>query len=75
MHDFLRGRSESDNYDVGEAVILPSSFQGSPRHMAQNYQDAMAMVPRYGRPDLFISFTCNAKWAEITENLESYENA
>ena len=32
----------------------------------QNYQDAMAMVRRFGKPDLFITFTCNSNWPEIT---------
>lgn len=54
---------------IGKKVILPSSFHGSPRNMAQNYQDAMAMVKKYGKPDLFITFTCNPKWKEIKENL------
>ena len=40
-------------------VILPSSFRGSPRVLLQNYQDAMAIVAKYGKPDLFITFTCN----------------
>ena len=37
--------------------------------MHQNYQDAMAMISKYGKPDLFLTFTCNPKWAEITENI------
>ena len=37
--------------------------------MQQNYQDAMAIVAAHGRPDLFITMTCNPKWKEITENL------
>ena len=41
--------------------------------MAQNYQDAMSIVSKYGKPDLFVTFTCNAKWSEIMKNLESYE--
>ncbi|KAL6742312.1 hypothetical protein Aduo_015474 [Ancylostoma duodenale] len=43
----------------GQRVILPSSFQGSPRAMHQSYQDAMAIVARYGKPDYFLTFTCN----------------
>ncbi|XP_073537804.1 uncharacterized protein [Phyllobates terribilis] len=53
----------------GKKVILPSTFQGSPRNIAQNYQDAMAMVRKYGKPYLFITVTCNPKWREIRENL------
>ncbi|KAL6742313.1 hypothetical protein Aduo_015474 [Ancylostoma duodenale] len=35
----------------GQRVILPSSFQGSPRAMHQSYQDAMA-IDSSDRPDL-----------------------
>jgi hypothetical protein len=31
-------------------------------------QDAMPYVRMYGRPDLFITFTCNPAWTEIKEN-------
>ncbi|GKB16804.1 DNA helicase PIF1/RRM3 [Tanacetum coccineum] len=34
-----------------------------------NYQDAMALCRAYGNPDLFITFTSNPKWLEITEML------
>ena len=37
--------------------------------MQQNYQDAMAIVRKYGEPDLFITFTCNPRWKEIEEQL------
>ena len=29
----------------------------------------MAMVRKQGKPDLFLTFTCNPKWKEIVENL------
>ncbi|XP_044741944.1 uncharacterized protein LOC123302915 [Chrysoperla carnea] len=50
-------------------VVLPSSFTGGPRYMHERTQDAMTYVRHYGRPDLFITFTCNPKWPEITELL------
>ncbi len=37
--------------------------------MGQLYQDAMARVHKFGKPDLFITFTCNPKWKEITDTL------
>ena len=55
--------------DLGNMYILPSSYTGSPRHMQEYIQDAMAYVRAYGRPDLFITFTCNPKWEEITKLL------
>ncbi|XP_047122499.1 uncharacterized protein LOC124805982 [Hydra vulgaris] len=29
----------------------------------------MAIIKKYGKPDLSITFTCNPKWREIAENL------
>ncbi|GJY09223.1 ATP-dependent DNA helicase PIF1-like protein [Tanacetum coccineum] len=39
---------------------------GGPRYMMQNYQDAMAICRTYGNPDMFITFTSNPKWSEIS---------
>jgi len=47
-------------------MILSSPFQGGERTMGQLYQDAMARVRKFGKPDLFVTFTCNLKWKEIT---------
>lgn len=62
---------DTDGKHTGKNSILPSSFIGSPRHMHQMYQDAMAIVRRFGKPDLFITFTCNPKWPDIERNLLS----
>ncbi|CAE1318267.1 unnamed protein product [Acanthosepion pharaonis] len=37
--------------------------------MHEMTQDAMTYVRHCGRPDLFITFTCNPKWVEITREL------
>ena len=50
--------------DIGNNVILPSSYIGSSRHMQEYMHDAMTFVRKYGC--LFITFTCNLKWKEIT---------
>ncbi|CAF1074549.1 unnamed protein product, partial [Brachionus calyciflorus] len=55
---------------IGKSVILPSSFQGGPRHMQELFQDAMAIVRHFGKPDLFITFTCNPRWNDIINELE-----
>ena len=49
------------NLPPGEVVVLSSTFQGSPCSLLQNYQDAMAMIAKLGKPDLFLTFTCNPK--------------
>ncbi|UYV70161.1 hypothetical protein LAZ67_7002036 [Cordylochernes scorpioides] len=58
-------RTDRSHALIGRQVIIPSSFVGSPRHMHEYAQDCMAYVRKYGRPDLFITFTCNPEWPEI----------
>ncbi|GBN58746.1 hypothetical protein AVEN_17016-1 [Araneus ventricosus] len=71
--DALECRAHNENIRTGKLIILPSSFQGSPRHMQQNYQDAMAMVRKFGKPDLFLTFTCNTSWSEILNSMEGVQ--
>ncbi|KAI9117087.1 hypothetical protein K1719_012086 [Acacia pycnantha] len=42
----------------------------SERYMIQNYQDAMAICAWAGYPDIFITFTCNPMWPEITRHCD-----
>ncbi|GBP42624.1 ATP-dependent DNA helicase pif1 [Eumeta japonica] len=67
----LRDAMQQDNNveNVGRLVILPSSFIGGPRYMHERTQDAFCYVRKYGRPDLFITFTTNPKWNEISQEL------
>ncbi|KAH9154401.1 hypothetical protein AeRB84_003508 [Aphanomyces euteiches] len=69
LRDAVRGERLDPN-QVGTRVILPSSFIGSPRQMQQDAQDGMAYVRKFGRPCLFLTFTCNPKWPEITEHID-----
>ena len=55
--------------------ILSSSFVGSPRWYNSQFQDGMAIVREYHKPDYFLTMTCNSKWPEITENLEVGQSA
>ncbi|KAI5408977.1 hypothetical protein KIW84_054704 [Lathyrus oleraceus] len=64
LHD---GENNADN--VGQRTILPSSFIGSKRDMTQRYQDGMAIVLNNGKPDIFLTMTCNPSWIEITSEL------
>ena len=61
--------------NVGQRIILPSSFTGGPRQMHKLYQDGMAIVRVFGKPDLFITITCNPKWPEIQNALLSGQTA
>ena len=69
-YEHLKDAVENDGVaDIGRLFILPSSFTGGPRYMHERIQDLMAYVRKYGSPDLFITFTCNPTWEEITSNL------
>ncbi|CAL8077537.1 unnamed protein product [Prunus armeniaca] len=63
-------KGDNDANNIGQRVILPSSYTGSARYMVNNYQDAMAICRQYGHPDLFITFTCNIKWPEIVREFD-----
>ncbi|KAH0633092.1 hypothetical protein KY284_035878 [Solanum tuberosum] len=62
-------QAECRGEKVGKRVLPPGSFIGGPKDMQRRYMDAMALVQEYGRPDLFITMTCNPEWTEIQEQL------
>jgi hypothetical protein len=73
--DHVRASDEVDLNQLGQRVILPSSFTGSPRYMQQLFQDSLA-IGRYCRSiDLFITVTANPKWPEIVRELKDGERA
>lgn len=78
LNDHLNELAQREQATIETKVILPSSFYGefihflyrflgSPRFYSETYEDAMAIVRRYGKPDLFITMTANADWPEIKE--------
>ena len=73
VHEAIRADSNATASDIGKPTILPSSFSGGPRHMEQLFQDAMACIRIYGKPDLFITFATNPKWPEIVCELEPFQ--
>lgn len=73
LMEYITHDADTVDHPAGKAIILPSSFQGSPRNMQQHYQDAMAIVRKFGKPDLFITMICNPKWKEIIDNLMPWQ--
>ncbi|KAG5524656.1 hypothetical protein RHGRI_031361 [Rhododendron griersonianum] len=68
-----KGETQASN--IGTRIILPGSFLGGPRDMRKRYLDAMALVGKYGKPDLFLTMTCNPNWKEIKQELKKGEEA
>ena len=58
---------------IGKRILLPPSFIGGPRDMKRRYIDAMALVRRFGKPDIFLTMTCNSNWPEIKACVKNYE--
>ncbi|GFV10966.1 helitron_like_N domain-containing protein [Trichonephila clavipes] len=66
LQDVIRNHADLDPNNLGQMVILPSSFVDSVRYLHEYTQDAFTYGPNYGRPDLFITMTCNHACREIT---------
>nr|XP_027102440.1 uncharacterized protein LOC113723649 [Coffea arabica] len=69
------GTGEVRAANVGQRVFLPASFIGGPRNMRRKYIDAMTLVQKFGKPDIFLTMTCNPNWPEIKEHLLPTEEA
>jgi hypothetical protein len=54
---------------VGKRTMLSTSFIGGPRDMRHQYMDAMALVRKFGKPEIFLTMTCNPNWDEISREL------
>ena len=54
---------------AGKTIILPPTITDSPRWYMEQTHDALPLTRRMGKPTLFITFTCNTKWREITDSL------
>lgn len=65
-------RGDADAKKAGKRIVLSKGFPGSDRDVHSRFMDAMALVARYGRPDYFVTMTCNPYWPEITEQLYCY---
>ena len=59
----------ADLHELGQRIILPSSYIGGPRHMMQRFQDAMAIARYFRKVDIFLTMTTNPRWKEIEDEL------
>ncbi|KAL4568233.1 hypothetical protein LXL04_023840 [Taraxacum kok-saghyz] len=66
---------ETKASSIGKRVVLPANFIGGPRNMRQKYIDAMALVQKFGKPDIFVTMTCNPNWPEIRRHMLIHEEA
>ena len=64
-----------DANKVGKRTVLSPTFIGGPRDMRRRYMDAMALVRKYGKSDIFLTMTCNPNWDEIKNELYPRQEA
>ncbi|UYV71984.1 hypothetical protein LAZ67_9001443, partial [Cordylochernes scorpioides] len=69
LRDALSTDANINPNSLGQRIILPSSFVNSPRYLAEYTQDAFCYVRKFGRPDLFINFTSDPSWEELSAAL------
>ena len=61
--------AEEDPTRVGQKIILAPSHTGSPRWYQSKFQDSMAIVRKYGKPHLFLTFTASGKWEDTKASI------
>jgi hypothetical protein len=54
---------------INKVAILPSFFPNGDRAMQQLFQNSICLITHFGKPDLFMTFTANFKWEEVTAAL------
>ena len=69
IRDTINGFDMGAN-TIGNWIILLASFVPGPWYLIEKYQDVIAISRYYGYPNLFITFTCNARWPETKDALK-----
>jgi hypothetical protein len=55
--------------EVRRLVVLPRNFNGDERDVQGRFFDAMTLVQRFGKPDYFVTMTCNPYWEVVGREL------
>ena len=69
LQEFVHTQQDDTDHNVGRGTYLAESFVGGPRDMLNRYQDTVAICGQTNYPSLFVTFTANPKWPEITASL------
>ncbi|XP_074313810.1 uncharacterized protein LOC141649005 [Silene latifolia] len=73
IDSYAAGQTRGGN--IGTCFILPASFIGCDREFRRRYFCSMTIVQRYGKPDIFLTNTCNPRWPEIERELSPFEES
>jgi Helitron helicase-like domain at N-terminus len=73
LHGIEDALSSNDDHidlnQLGQRIILPSSYIGGLRDMHQRYLDGMAIARHFKKIDIFLTMTANPNWPEIKREL------
>jgi hypothetical protein len=61
--------------NLGQHIILPSTYIGGPQNIQQLYQDGMAIGHYFKQIDIFLTMTANPSWWEISQELFPHQTA
>ncbi|XP_074293042.1 uncharacterized protein LOC141619937 [Silene latifolia] len=59
---------ETNVSNIGHYYILPAGFIGCDRDLRCRYLNSMGLVQRNGKPDIFLTITCNPIGLKLNEN-------
>lgn len=68
-------KNDANLEDLGNGIILPSSYVGSARNLHERYLDSMASARFHGVPDLLGIIIANPKWPELQKALRPHEHS
>jgi hypothetical protein len=60
---------EARAFEVGKLIFLPRNFNGGERDVQVQFLDAITLVQQFGKPDYFVTMTCNSYWEEVDREL------
>ena len=70
MEDALSMNDDQvDLNQIGQRIILPSSYLGGPHDMHQRYLDGMAITRHFIKIDIFLTMTADPNWPETKREL------
>ncbi|RCV25517.1 hypothetical protein SETIT_5G173100v2 [Setaria italica] len=73
--DYIRNNQDILRADLYQGLVdswrmgVEDADEVGPRNMRRRYMDAMALVRKFGKPDIFLTMTCNPNWDEIKNEL------
>ena len=63
---------DSNLNETGLKVVMSENTPGTPKWFKKLYIKSLALVTEFGKPDLFLTFTCNKNWPEFGDILKEH---